>query len=255
MCEVVLHQPGEGETMFDTPERTIRVLADRAELALTLFRLAPGQDGPEPHIHRQHTDAFYVVEGELEVALGPDLEPLTASAGALAAAPPGVVHTFRNAGAQTTVFLNIHAPSMGFPEMLREAREGRDDPAHFDQFEPPADGGRPQSDALFSGPGQGETADGGRQVLLKARTADFGGSLALAETTLSPAFEGRLREGPLDVKSVYILEGTLSVRVADDWLEARAGACVVCGGGATTFANRSEAPCSSVVLFAPPVRP
>lgn len=35
----VFLRPGEGETIFDGPERTIRILADRDELALTWFRL------------------------------------------------------------------------------------------------------------------------------------------------------------------------------------------------------------------------
>ena len=34
----VLLRGGERETMFDRPERTIRVLADRDELALSWFR-------------------------------------------------------------------------------------------------------------------------------------------------------------------------------------------------------------------------
>ena len=67
----VLLRPGEGETIFDGPERTIRILADRDELALTWFRYEPGQEGPKPHVHRQHTDAFYVLEGRLEAQARP----------------------------------------------------------------------------------------------------------------------------------------------------------------------------------------
>lgn len=40
----VLLQSGGGETIFDGPERTIRILADRDELALTWFRYEPGQE-------------------------------------------------------------------------------------------------------------------------------------------------------------------------------------------------------------------
>ena len=114
--QAVLLQSDEGETIFDRPERTIRILADRDELALTWFRYEPGQEGPEPHVHRRHTDAFYVLQGELELGLGPDVTRMTGAAGTLAAAPPNVVHTFRNASSATVVFLNIHAPNMGFTE-------------------------------------------------------------------------------------------------------------------------------------------
>jgi quercetin dioxygenase-like cupin family protein len=73
-----LLQPGGGETIFDGPERTIRILADREELALTLFRFQAGQEGPEPHVRRRHTDAFYVLEGELELGLGCPTPPSAA---------------------------------------------------------------------------------------------------------------------------------------------------------------------------------
>jgi quercetin dioxygenase-like cupin family protein len=257
MDDVVLLHPGEGETMFDTPKRTIRVLSDRPELALTLFRLEPGQDGPEPHIHRRHTDAFYILQGSLELGLGPRLERLTGSAGTLAAAPPGVVHTFRNASEDTVVVLNIHAPSMDFPAMLRAARDGRDEPADFDQFEPPTGGGRPLSDALFRGPGEGEAAAvAERPVLLKAGSADAGGFFSLAEATLAPGFEGSLVHGAGDVGAVYVLEGTLSLRLAGESLEAGTGTlCLVPLGEAPAFANRSEEPCSSLLLYATPGRP
>ena len=50
-ARAVFLRPGEGETIFDGPERTIRILADRDELALTWFRYQPGEVGPEPHVH------------------------------------------------------------------------------------------------------------------------------------------------------------------------------------------------------------
>jgi quercetin dioxygenase-like cupin family protein len=150
----VLCRPGEGETLFDTPRATLRVLVDRDELTVTWFRYAAGEDGPDPHIHRHHTDAFYVVEGEIEIALGPGAaHKVRAGVDTFVAAPPEVVHTFRNASDDEAIFLNFHAPSMGFGDMLRARRDGRDEDAErFDQSEPPPDGGRPLADAVASGP-------------------------------------------------------------------------------------------------------
>src|SRR5439155_694180 len=83
----------------------------------------PGEEGPDPHVHRRHTDAFYVLEGELELGLGPGAaEIVRATPGTFVAAPPEVVHTFRNASGVEAVFLNFHAPSMGFGDMLRALR-------------------------------------------------------------------------------------------------------------------------------------
>jgi len=236
-------EPGEGETIFDRPERTIRILADRDELALTLFRYQPGQEGPEPHVHRRHADAFYVLEGELELGLGPEVTPMTATAGTLAAAPPNLVHTFRNASEAKVVFLNIHAPNMRFVEMLRAARDGLDEEAgEFDQFEPPADGGRPLSDAVFRGPGEGETiAIGESKAVLKAVGSDIGGFFSLAETTLAPGFRGQvlLRNGAL-VYSFYVLEGMLSLQLVDEHVHAGAGTFGLVTPENATFANRSD---------------
>src|SRR5438876_5921753 len=99
--EFDVHRPfllraGEGETITDRPERTLRILAETDPLTLTWFRYEPGEEGPDPHVHRRHTDAFYVLEGGLEVGLGPQVERMRSPAGTLAAAPPNVVHTFRN---------------------------------------------------------------------------------------------------------------------------------------------------------------
>ncbi|MBA2384241.1 MAG: hypothetical protein H0V68_06205 [Actinobacteria bacterium] len=60
------------------------------------------------------------------------------------------MHTFRNASDTTVVFLNVHAPSMGFGRVLRGGGE-----EEFDQFDPPADGGRPLADAVVCPPYHG----------------------------------------------------------------------------------------------------
>jgi uncharacterized cupin superfamily protein len=253
-AHAVLLRPGEGETIFDRPERTIRILADRNELALTWFRYEPGQEGPEPHVHRRHTDAFYVLDGELELGLGPEVTRLTGAAGSLVAAPPNVVHTFRNGSDAAVVFLNIHAPNMRFAEMLRAARDGRDEEAgEFDQFEPPADGGRPLSDAVFRGPGGGKTiAIGESSAVLKADGPAVGGFFCLAETTLAPGFQGAalLRDGAL-VDGFYVLEGTLSLQLGDAQVEAGRGAFALVPAGKATLANRSAQEVRVLNLIAP----
>ena len=247
-------QPGGGETIFDGPERTIRILADREELALTLFRFQAGQEGPEPHVRRRHTDAFYVLEGELELGLGPEVARVTATAGTLAAAPPNLVHTFRNVSETKVVFLNIHAPNMRFAKMLRAARDGRDEDAgEFDQFEPPADGGRPLSDAAFRGPGDGETITiGESSAVLKAAGSDVDGFFSLAETTLAPGFLGQvLHRNRALVESFYVLDGLLSLQLGDQQVQAGAGACGVLSPGNATVANRSGHDVRVLSLIAP----
>ena len=52
--------------------------------------IPPGSPGPRPHIHRDHEEAFYVLEGELTVRVGP--RTILAPAGSFVVVPRGVVH-------------------------------------------------------------------------------------------------------------------------------------------------------------------
>src|SRR5213078_3283165 len=182
VVQPLLLRPMEGETTTDRPERTLRILCELEQLIVTWFRYEPGEKGPDPHIHRQHTDAFYVLEGEVDFGLGPEIKRITGGPETFAGAPPNVVHTFKNSSDATAIFLNIHAPSMGFGDVLR----GRGH-EHFDQFDPPEDGGRPFGDAIFLRAGEGERVE--RETtshLIKAELPE----LSLFEMTFAPEFEG-----------------------------------------------------------------
>jgi quercetin dioxygenase-like cupin family protein len=195
--------PGEGDVVTDRPERTLRILVELDDLIVTWFRYEPGEKGPEPHIHKHHTDAFYVLEGEVEVSLGPELTAVKALPGTIAAAPPNVVHTFRNASDATAIFLNLHVPSMGFGDHLR----GRN--PTFDQHEPPADGGRPFADAVFCGPDAAELVE--RDTSALRILCDLP-QLSALDSTFSPEFEGvdpHAHEDHID--SFYVLDGTIEL--------------------------------------------
>ena len=138
----VLRFEEEGETITDTPTRNVRILVDLPEIVVTWTRYSHGEPGPDPHIHREHVDAFFILDGELLFEVGPELEPVRATAGTFVLAPPEVVHTFRNESGADARWLNFHAPSAGFAEFLR------DTDLPWDSFDAPADGGRPASEAI-----------------------------------------------------------------------------------------------------------
>jgi mannose-6-phosphate isomerase-like protein (cupin superfamily) len=195
LAEPIVLRAGEGEVVTDRPERTLRILTDHELLNLTWFRYEPGEEGPDPHVHYTHSDAFYVLEGEIELRLGPKVESFPAPAGTLGAAPPNVVHTFRNSSEATALFLNIHAPGAGFADMMRARRDGRDEEAdRFDQHEPPADGGRSLEDALVAVPGD-------------AAARDPDGHFSLAKVELTP---GSSREIGTTT-AVFVLEGAVAL--------------------------------------------
>jgi quercetin dioxygenase-like cupin family protein len=241
----LLVEPGEGETVTDRPERTLRILVELDELIVTWFRYEPGEKGPDPHVHHHHTDAFYVLEGEIEVSLGPELQIVRATPESFAAAPPDVVHTFRNASDATAVFLNLHVPSLGFGDHMR----GRN-PA-FDQHDPPADGGRPFADAVFAEPGSAETLD--HETSRHHILCDLP-QLTAIDMTFRPEFEGvDPHSHPDHVDAFYVLDGQVEFRVGDEPRVAGPGTFVAAPPGSVHgFAVAEAQPIRLLNLHAPP---
>jgi mannose-6-phosphate isomerase-like protein (cupin superfamily) len=241
--------PGEGETISDRAERNVILKCDHELVDVTWTRYEAGEVGPDPHVHRQHADAWYVLEGELTFGVGPGGEELRCvPAGGFVLVPAGVIHTFRNEGPDTARFLNVHAPSMGFAESLQRAGTG----FGWDSFDPPADGGRGAADVVVREPGEGESILGGAAVF-KAQSGDGEGTFSLTETTLPPGFPGpvpHVHERMLD--SFYVLDGTLTVRLGDREVEGGPGSYAIAPpGNVHTFANRTEAPVRMLNLMAP----
>jgi quercetin dioxygenase-like cupin family protein len=115
--EAVFLPLGEGQRL-EANNRVATIKTGREELALIEFELQAGFEGPDPHSHDDHVDSFYVLEGEVDFIVGD--EWLRLPARSFVAAPIGVPHTFANRDGQHARLLNIHAPSTGFHEWLRE---------------------------------------------------------------------------------------------------------------------------------------
>ena len=112
--------------------------------------MRPGERGAEPHVHQQHVDGFYVLQGEIACGRARSWSRSVARAGTLVLIPPGVVHGFDNDGPGGSAVPQLpRTRAAGSREYLR----GDGD---FDQFDPPADGGRPAADAIVTAAGGGE---------------------------------------------------------------------------------------------------
>lgn len=132
MSEVIVVEPGGGESLSSgTSVRDVKV--DIGGLHLTEYSVEKAPMG-DLHTHERHTDAFYVLEGELEVAIS-ETETVLVGAGGFAVAPPGAVHAF--SVPERARFLNIHAPGMNFAAYLREivALSGRGEKPTRELFE------------------------------------------------------------------------------------------------------------------------
>jgi mannose-6-phosphate isomerase-like protein (cupin superfamily) len=215
MIEPTVIPAGEGEVVGDSPERRVEILSDHDALHVTWSRFGPGREGADLHVHRRHTDLFYVLEGELTVRLGLEDEPVAVPAGTLARVPPLVVHGFRNGGAAEVRYLNFHAPGQGFAEFMRALRDGRD--LTYDQEPPPREGVRPAREAVVGGDGPVRDGRGLRERML----ADVD-HIRISEVSIGPAGSSRPRQ--LDrLTCLYVLEGELVLAAGERELRAGAG--------------------------------
>jgi quercetin dioxygenase-like cupin family protein len=151
-----------GETITDKQRRNVILLVGHPEVTITWSRYAPGEKGPDLHVHREHTDAFYVLDGELTFAVGPQAEEVRLAAGGFVAVPPNVQHAFLNDGERDARWLNFHAPDKGFAAFMRGQRDGISLP--WDSFDPPPGGGLP----FASDPGDLAVTREGAEVVVEA---------------------------------------------------------------------------------------
>jgi mannose-6-phosphate isomerase-like protein (cupin superfamily) len=206
VSEPTVIAPRGGEVIGDSDERRVEILTDGDALHATWSRFGPGREGADLHVHRRHTDLFYVLEGELTVRLGLEDEAVVVPKGALARVPPLVVHGFRNGSGAEMRYLNFHAPGVGFADYMRGLRDGR--PVTYDQEPPPAAGVRPAGEAVIGEPGLGVHVD------IEAIRIE------------------ELRNAPGDAtptdrrESFYVLEGALVLALGDRELRAATGAWV-----------------------------
>jgi quercetin dioxygenase-like cupin family protein len=112
MDEPYFIRPGEGERI-----RQHRVLGELPHIEALDLSFPADFEGVAPHTHADHTDSFYVLEGEVEFFLRGEWH--RAGPGTYVSVPPNVEHGFRPAGTEIRL-LNFHTPNAGFIERLRD---------------------------------------------------------------------------------------------------------------------------------------
>ena len=115
----------------------VAVLVESDEITVSEFDYGAGERGAQRHVHREHADAFLVMDGEFTFHFRDGLQALPA--GTLLVMSPNVVHGFDNDSEASARCFNFHMPSFGFADYMRGRNSG------FDQFDPPEDGAEPRS--------------------------------------------------------------------------------------------------------------
>jgi mannose-6-phosphate isomerase-like protein (cupin superfamily) len=237
--------PGGGELVGNKPDRRVEILTDHAALHATVSRFGPRREGADLHVHRRHTDLFYVIEGELTVRLGPEDRQVAVPAGTLARVPPLVVHGFRNGDDADVRYLNFHAPGQGFADYLRALRDGRT--LVYDQEEPPADGGRPPAEAVVGAEERLPDAPAAGAALLADMEA-----LGVAEVRIAPGAPAPPHRHRRHVESLFVLAGDVELACDGQTLPVPAGSWVdVPAGAAHALAAPGPEPAHVLCLHAP----
>ena len=111
----VVARLGAGER-FERDNRVVTIIYELPQVSLVEIEFDPSFEVP-PHVHDDHADSFYVLDGEVEFTRGDD--ELRAGPGTFFPAPPGLRHGFRNPGPARARVLNLHTPDAGFAASIR----------------------------------------------------------------------------------------------------------------------------------------
>lgn len=236
----IVHGPGEGESLF---RGRIVLKATFDQLCITESWFDSARDGASPHIHRQHVDSFYVLEGGLAVLI--DDQEVVLGPGAFASAPPELVHGFRTT--MPTRFLNFHTPDGGFARNLRDRNRGGE--GGFDSIDVEPGTGIDGSNGIVLAAGEGERLEAGTRVATIKAGRD---ELALIEFELKPGFKGPdLHNHDDQVDSFYVLEGETEFSFGDETLLLGAGSFVAAPPGVEHTFSGGPGPSRVLNIHAP----
>ena len=117
--------PGEGR-LIQVPGHpiTYKATAEGTGGAYSLLEVVVAGNGPTQHIHKSEEEAFYILEGEVNIKLGE--HTIRGTVGSFVLVPRGTVHTFWNAGATPAKLLIIFSPP-GFEQVFVEVWGGASD--------------------------------------------------------------------------------------------------------------------------------
>ncbi len=106
-----IHVPeGEGKMLWVVDELiTFKASGEDTGGAYSLTdSVVPPGGGPPPHVHHQEHEAFWVLEGELEVQVGENT--FRAGAGSFVHLPKDIQHAYQNVGTGPARFLTLMVP-------------------------------------------------------------------------------------------------------------------------------------------------
>jgi mannose-6-phosphate isomerase-like protein (cupin superfamily) len=113
-------EPDEGKAV-PAPSHVIKATKSDTGGAYSLLEVNVRGGGPPQHIHHAEEEAFYVLEGEVDIKIGE--ETIRGTVGSFVVVPRGTVHTFWNVGKIPAKLLIIFSPP-GFEQFFFDDGDG-----------------------------------------------------------------------------------------------------------------------------------
>ena len=111
--------PGEGKIILVPGHKiTHKISGEDTDGRYSLMEVELTGDGPPQHIHKTEDEAFFVLEGEMNVLVGE--RTFIAKVGALVRIPRGTVHAFCRIEKKNAKLLAMFSPA-GFEKFFDEA--------------------------------------------------------------------------------------------------------------------------------------
>ena len=108
---------GEGDRYAPPghPEVVVKATSEQTGGAYSLLEFTVDVDGPPLHVHHETEEVFYILEGEVEITVGPTT--VRAVAGGFVLIARETPHTFKNGGSKPARILTIYSPA-GFEQFF-----------------------------------------------------------------------------------------------------------------------------------------
>ena len=114
-------KPGEGQSIWQLGNVfTVKAAGDQTQGRFALLEQVAAGAPPPMHIHDADDEAFYVLQGSVDLYVGDDV--LRAEAGAFCLIPAGIQHSFISTSAEPARLLLVVSPA-GFEQFFAEVEQ------------------------------------------------------------------------------------------------------------------------------------
>lgn len=114
-------QPGEGQAIWQLGNRfTLKAASDETHGRYAILDQICAGAPPPMHVHENEEEAFYLLEGSLDLYLGDEVHQV--QAGAFCLVPRGTPHSFTSTSTDPARILVVVSPS-GFEQFFAEVED------------------------------------------------------------------------------------------------------------------------------------